>query len=173
MLWLILAIAIIAIFIAFAKKNKNHPGRIEYPYLAARLLFSEAERSFLGILDQAVGSEYRVFGKVRVADIARVKTGLSVSARQGALNRIAFKHFDFIICRTTDLAILCAVELNDKSHSTQHAKMRDQFLKNVCSAISLPLLQIPAKHSYSTSEIRNQFLAAIGYSAVDEPRLIS
>ena len=81
-----------------------------------------AERSFLGALDQAVGPDHRVFGKVRVADIAVVRPGLGQSARQGALNRIAAKHFDFIVCRAGDLAVVCAVELNDISHSGKRAR---------------------------------------------------
>jgi hypothetical protein len=135
---------------------------------ARRNAFSIAERSFLGVLDQAVGPEHRVFGKVRVADIAKVKSGLSNSARQGALNRIAAKHFDFVVCRASDLTVLCAVELNDKSHSTKRAKARDQLIENVCKAINLPLLQVAAKAAYSHQDIRNQFHASIGSAVSGE-----
>ena len=62
-------------------------------------------------LDMAVGLQYRFFGKVRIADVAKVKQGLSRSSQQAALNRIAAKHFDFVICRRNDLSVVCAVEL--------------------------------------------------------------
>lgn len=127
-------------------------------------LFSPAERSFLGVLDQAVGPEHRVFGKVRVADIATVKPGLGNSARQGALNRIAAKHFDFVVCRASDLSVVCAVELNDRSHSSPRAQARDDFLRNVCQAINLPLLTVPDRSAYSPPDIRSRFLAAISQS---------
>jgi len=84
--------------------------------------------------------EHRVFGKVRVADVAMTPPGLSGTARQGALNRIAFKHFDFVVCRSSDLSIVCAVELNDKSHASERAQARDDLLAKVCQAIGLPLL---------------------------------
>ena len=97
----------------------RNQGQTESCYGRGRLslspggaLFSPAERSFLGVLDQAVGTDYRVFGKVRVADVASVKPGLGNSARQGALNRIAQKHFDFVVCGARDLNIVCAVELD-------------------------------------------------------------
>lgn len=164
MLWiLIIAIVLFSLVVISALKNKQagSVGTIAFPYQPAKILFSAAERSFLGVLDQAVGSEHRVFGKVRVADVAMVKPGLGNSARQGALNRIAAKHFDFVICRASDLSVVCAVELNDKSHSSQRAQRRDDLLANVCQAISLPLFTVPAKQAYSTQDVRAQFLAAI------------
>ena len=161
--WLLLIVlAFVAFIVLAAVKNKQGGvGSIGYPYQPAKALFSAAERSFLGALDQAVGSEHRVFGKVRVADLANVKPGLGNSARQSALNRVAYKHFDFVVCRTSDLAVICAVELNDKSHSSQRAHARDDLVLKVCQAINLPLLIVPAKQAYSPQELRSQFLAAV------------
>ena len=162
MVWLVLLVFAIFIVVAALKsKQGGSAGSVGFPYQPAKLLFSAAERSFLGVLDQAVGPEHRVFGKVRVADLASVKPGLGNSARQGALNRIAYKHFDFVVCRASDLAVVCAVELNDKSHSNKRAQTRDDLLANVCRAINLPLLTVPAKQAYSPQEVRAQFVAAI------------
>lgn len=87
----LLAVLLLALVVVLAalRKNQGRAGPAGFPYQPAKTLFSPAERSFLGVLDQAVGPEHRVFGKVRVADIATVKPGLGNSARQGALNRIA------------------------------------------------------------------------------------
>jgi len=165
MSWVLILVVLIIVFVVIVAIKSKQSGRgstVGFPYQPAKALFSPAERSFLAVLDKAVGPEHRIFGKVRVADIAEVKPGLSPSARQGALNRIAQKHFDFVVCRTSDLIVLCAVELNDKSHSTQRAQARDELVYNVCRAINLPLLQIPAKQAYSLQDIRAQFLSAIG-----------
>ena len=136
--------------------------------MPAKTLFSAAERSFLGVLDSAVGAEYRVFGKVRVADIAAIKPGLGASASQGALNRIALKHFDYVVCRADDLTVVCAVELNDKSHAGQRARARDDLLQRVCQAIGLPLLVIPAKQAYELQHVRSQFHSAIALRGPEE-----
>lgn len=152
---------VVLIALAALKSKQGGAGSVGFPYQPAKMLFSAAERSFLGVLDQAVGSEHRVFGKVRVADIATVTPGLGKSARQGALNRIAAKHFDYVVCRASDLGVVCAIELNDKSHSSQKAQSRDDLLLKVCQAINLPLLTVPAKQAYSPQDIRLQFLAAI------------
>ena len=159
----LLAVLVFIVFIILAalKSKQGNASSISFPYQPAKMLFSAAERSFLGVLDQVVGPEHRVFGKVRVADVATVKPGLSNSARQGALNRIAAKHFDFVVCRASDLSVVCAVELNDKSHSSQRVQARDDLLAKVCQAINLPLLIVPAKQTYSLQELRAQFAAAL------------
>lgn len=169
--WLLLIVLAFVVFIVLAviKNKQGGAGSIGYPYQPAKTLFSAAERSFLGVLDQAVGSEHRVFGKVRVADVAVVKPGLGNSARQSALNRVAYKHFDFVVCRASDLAVVCAVELNDKSHSSRRAQSRDDLLLRVCQAIDLPLLNVPAKQAYSPQEIRSRFLAAISPPQMGAP----
>lgn len=162
-IWLFVLFAVFVVFVVLAalKGKVSGAGSIGFPYQPAKPLFSAAERSFLGVLDQAVGPEHRVFGKVRVADVAAVKPGLGNSARQGALNRIAAKHFDFVICRSGDLSVVCAIELNDKSHASRKAQSRDELLANVCRAIGLPLLTVPAKAAYSPLELRAQFLAMV------------
>jgi hypothetical protein len=163
MTWILLLGVVFIIFVVLvALKNKQGgAGTIGYPYQPAKQLFSAAERSFLGVLDQAAGSDYRVFGKVRVADVAMVKPGLGNSARQGALNRIGSKHFDFVVCRASDLAVVCAVELNDKSHASNRAQARDELLAKVCQVINLPLITVPAKQAYAPQDVRAQFLAAV------------
>jgi Protein of unknown function (DUF2726) len=157
---LIALVIILALTLAVVIGRNDGSSRIGYPYQPSKWLFSEAERSFLGVLDQAVGREHRVLGKVRLGDLAQVKSGLSRSAHRGALNRIAAKHIDFVVCRASDLAVICAIELNDKSHANKRTQSRDELVTRVCSAISLPLIMFPAKHTYVVNEVRDAFLAA-------------
>lgn len=166
MSWILIVFLATILLVAIAAGKKRAEGKVGFPYAPRGPLFSAAERSFLSVLDKAVGSEHRVFGKVRVADIAKVKSGLSNSARQGALNKIASKHFDYVVCRHSDLSIVCAVELNDKSHASKRAQARDKFIDGVCDTIRLPLLKVPAKRSYSVEDISTLFLAAIQVSEV-------
>ena len=163
MSWILIAFIVFVAFVVLiaVTSKQGLGGSVGFPYQPTKALFTPAERSFLGALDQALGPEHRIFGKVRVADVAVVKGGLSKSVRQGALNRVASKHLDFVVCRATDLTILCAVELNDKSHLDQRIRARDEFLAKVCQTINLPLLTFTAKQSYVLQDLRAQFLAAI------------
>lgn len=126
----------------------------DYPYQSKKTLFTPAERSFLGVLNQAVEGSALIFGKVRVADVVEPIKGLSRSGRQTAFNKISGKHFDFILCHKDDLSIVCAIELDDQSHRFKKRQQRDEFLKNLCGAAGIPLVQIPAKSGYVVSEVK-------------------
>jgi hypothetical protein len=61
------------------------------------------------------------------------KSGLGRSARQKAFNKIAAKHFDFLLCDKEDLSVACAIEIDDASHNSKRRQERDEFLKGVCA----------------------------------------
>lgn len=162
MSWLFLILIVLLMLAVIAIKLKQSAVQTEgYPYTKKQVLFSPAERSFLGVLDQAIGEEYLVFGKVRVADIVEPQRSLDKSKRQKAFNRISAKHFDFVLCAKGDLAVVCAIELNDQSHQQRKRQDRDAFLVGLCQAISLPLIQMPAQRTYSVPEIRAKVLSTL------------
>ena len=145
----IIALILILVFLAKALRSKG----LGLPYKRTSFLFSPAERHFLTALDRALGPKYRVFGKVRMADLAEVKAGLTQTARRGALNRIAYKHFDYVVCTVNDLSVVCVVELNDSSHANNRAKKRDELVSNLCRNIGLPLLCVTARREYDQREL--------------------
>ena len=134
----ILAMTCLALF-QHSRKRKHSTYKMGPP------LFSPAERSFLGTLDQAVGGTYRVFGKVRVADVLAPSNETDSKRWRAAFNRIAAKHFDFVICSVDDLKIVCAVELDDSSHGSKLRTARDAFLAEACEQSGLPLLRIAVR----------------------------
>ncbi len=156
MLWIIIAVVIfaVALFLLAKRSEKGKTTQETLPYQKADALFTPAERSFLGVLQQSVGDNAAIFGKVRVADVVEPKAGLGRSARQKAFNKISAKHFDFLLCDKEDLTVACAIELDDESHNSKRRQERDEFLKGVCEAADVPLIQVPAKSAYVISEVR-------------------
>lgn len=157
MSWIVLGLVVLlvaALLIFLKAKSQVEPDSNEYPYSKQEVLFSPAERSFLGVLSQAVGDEAQIFGKVRVADVITPKKGMPRSDWQKAFNKISGKHFDFILCDKNDLSIICAIELDDSTHQSKNRTKRDQFLVGACKSSSVPLIQVPAKSSYIINEIR-------------------
>ncbi len=148
-LFLIVPVVLFALLV-LAKSKK---GVIGYPYIAAPGLFTGAEAAFLRVLEQAA-PDYRVFGKVRVADVIRVQKGLSNSARTAAFNRISAKHIDFVLCRPHDLTIICAVELDDRTHERRDRRARDAFLENALAAAQVPLVRIKNQQRYDMAELK-------------------
>jgi hypothetical protein len=117
-------------------------------------LFTAAERSFLGVLDHAVGERYRVFGKVRVADVIQPAKGLNKQQWAILFNQIRAKHFDFVLCDPRTLDVKFVIELNDSSHRSQKRAVRDRLVRNACDNAELALLEVKAKRAYATEEIR-------------------
>jgi hypothetical protein len=137
------------------------PRLEEFQFTRNRALFSPAERSLLDLLEQAVGEDYRIFGKVRVADTVSVRATTNRSARLRAFSQINATHFDFVLCDKELLTIRCAVELNDKSHGSHKQQEGDAFSEAVCRAISLPFVQVQAAQDYSAGELRKKILDAL------------
>lgn len=129
-------------------------GQIAFPFQKEPVLFTLAERSFLAVLEPALGNQFRVLGKVRLADVIRVKPGLSGSARQQAFNRIQSKHLDFVVCDPKDLAVQFVVELDDSSHQQSRRQARDEFLDKALVAAGVPVFHFPVKRTYSVQDIR-------------------
>ena len=165
MVWLAIVLFIVALLALVILKQRNAGASADdFPYILESSLFSPAERSFLGVLDQCFGSEYRILGKVRIADAITVRKGTAKPRRQRAFNRISSKHFDFLLCSATELKPLCAIELDDQSHARANRQARDTFVRRACQAAGLPLANIPAQHAYVAAEIRQSILAAIADS---------
>jgi len=159
--WIILFLLLIIVTLALALfKKKAGKVPVDFPYQSKEVLCSPAERSFLGALDKIVGNEYRIFAKVRLADIIEVNKGLSASARQSAFNRIDGKHIDFIVCSANDLSIIGAIELDDKTHRVKGRQERDQFLDKTLEAAGVPVLRIKAQSAYSIREVSSDLDSA-------------
>ena len=127
-------------------------------------LFTKAERSFLGVLNQVVGRQFQIMGKVRLSDVIRPAGTKDRSGWQRAFNRITSKHLDFVACDPSDLSIKFAVELDDSSHHRGDRTARDQFLNEAMKSASVPLYRFSAKRNYSIAEIRS----VLGISAPDK-----
>ena len=160
--YLLVAWLIPFLIIAVKMMRRRTVARLEeFPYTRNRALFSPAERSLLGALEQAVGEDYRIFAKVRVADIVSVRPTANESSWLHAFDQISAKHFDFVLCDKTDLSIRCAIELNDETDGSRQRQERNTISEGVCRSISLPFIQIRAAQVYLTIELRKKILAAL------------
>lgn len=153
-LGVLLAIAIGVMLILTQQKRAS--GGISFGYRRKTYLLSKAERSFYGVLTQAVGDKALIFSKVRVADVLTPQKGLNRSNWQRAFNLISAKHVDFLLCDPQDCALRLAIELDDASHGSAKRQKRDAFLEQACESAGLPLLRIRAARGYGVADIRQQ-----------------
>jgi len=143
-----------------------------FPYERAEFL-SPAERSFLGALELALGPRYRIFAKVRLADVIKTRSELDGRRRQGAFNQIIQKHLDFVLCDPASLAVVAVVELDDSSHRKARQRERDQWKDEALKAASIPVVRFPAARSYATTELAEGIAACLGAGSVLPPPIPS
>lgn len=137
-----------------------------YPYKAQKRLFSNAEWHFYQHLDRAVGGSYLIMAKVRIADVLSVR-GRKQQSRSWwrAFTRISSKHIDFIICDRGNGAILCGIELDDRSHFRADRRRRDSFVNAAFDKAGLPLLRFSVqRRGYDAHGLRRAVSHAITQS---------
>jgi hypothetical protein len=123
-----------------------------WPYRKTDHLLTPAERSFFGVLGQAIDSDLYIFAKVRLSDLLWLPQG--TRDRQAFLNRIQSKHMDFVLCDAATTEPRLLIELDDSSHQRARRRTRDAFVDEAVRRAGLPMLRVPAKRSYAPAELR-------------------
>jgi very-short-patch-repair endonuclease len=157
---LLVLIIVVLVLVSLLKGQQTGPAK-EMTYETRNALFSPAERSFLGVLDQAVAGQYRVFGKVRLGDLIQPAKGYTKGQRTGARNRINQKHVDFVLCQPDTLAPVGAVELDDSSHQRKDRSERDDFVDRALESAGIPVLRFAARKGYAVAEVQAQLEATL------------
>jgi hypothetical protein len=151
-LYLIVAVlGTLALLKAFKRKisGKGHP--FTSAYQRRQSLCTPAELLFLKTLDAAIDPAHRVFSMVRLADVVQ-----PTSRHFSALNKVAMKHLDFVVCDRESTRLLYAIELNDRSHDSATRKTRDSFLAGVMQEVGIPLIFLPAASNYDVAALRTK-----------------
>jgi very-short-patch-repair endonuclease len=157
---IVLLFVVIAVVVKIVLTQRAQEPQ-SYPYEKEQAFFSPAERSFLGVLEQAVNGRYRFMGKVRLADIIKVKSGMNKSAWQNAFNRIQSKHVDIVACDPATLNVQFVVELDDSTHAQSGRQNRDQFVDNALRAAGIPIVHVNVRTGYTLQDIQN-ILSEVG-----------
>ena len=146
---------VLAVITVITKLKGRKAGNAFYE--AKGNLLTPAELKFLAVLDQVIGSHYRIMAQVRLADVLKVKTGLDNSTRSSAFNRIKAKHLDFVACDPSDMSVKFAIELDDSSHKQTKRMERDAFLNDAMMKAGIPLHRFAVKRDYDPKEVYDKF----------------
>ncbi len=128
-------------------------------YQAIPNLFTPAEQLFLSSLEVALaGVPVKIFGKVRIADIIKVRPGLERSDYAGAFSKIRSKHVDFVLVHPLTTAPLLVIELDDSTHDQYERKVRDAFVDEALYQAQIPILHVPLRKRYIEHNLRAQII---------------
>ena len=133
----------------------NNPPKIKY-YCKKEKLLSAAELSFYKVLNLLIQNQnFIIFPKVRMEDIVNINNKLDWKTKSSKRNSIKSRHIDFILCNPTYSSILCAIELDDKSHNKKKNQENDKIKETILTEANIIFYRIPAKSKYSLEEIKH------------------
>jgi hypothetical protein len=138
------------------------------PFRPRARLHSKGERAFWYPLFRAVKGRYRVFCKVRLADVVSVPDDFP-DARMW-FQKIGNYHVDFVICEPKTTQPLLVVELDDRSHRQSDCVERDRFKDAVLGAAGVPLLRVKAATAYDPLELTRKAEALIAGPTSARPK---
>jgi len=137
-----------------------------HPYEAAGTLLAPGERVLFDALRQALGPEYAVFPKVRLADLLSLRRGLTRKQRAHALEEVAARPVAFVVCDPDSYAIRAVIELEDPTYRRRSRHAPPPFLDTALAAARIPLVRLPPQESYPAGELRDRVLAALRPAAI-------
>lgn len=155
---LAIILTMVMIVMALAVIKMSQP-EINVPFQRKSQLFTPVERSFIQLLEQAVGNEFRILCRVRLADVLAPRSQTKQS--KAALAKASTKQLDFILCDKEDMRPLIAIDLVNAAKITKgkdqkegYKTQRDWFVSGALESASVAHVRIKVKPGYTASEVR-------------------
>ena len=160
-MWMVaFGVVAVLVFVVAIKQNAR-----QFPYVKAGPVLSPAERRFFFALLQALAPDQMALAKIRVADLIKVKDGISKQGSSSrfwkAFSQISQKHVDFVVVDRGSFDAKIVIELDDASHSKRGAREGDAIKDKAFAAAGLPLVRIKAAGSYEPNAISVRLLQAL------------
>lgn len=156
MKWILyVIIAVLTVLIFFVKKKAlevdPQAKNVTLPYKKRDDFVSASELSFYHTLGTFIENKAVICPKVAVKEVVFIGNSVGKDYIK-YFNWIAKKHVDFVLCEASTMRVVCAVELDDKSHQKEKRKQRDAFVDNVFDTAKIPLFHIQAKSGYTAED---------------------
>lgn len=150
-------------------RSKGRPSDLPaYPFSRQSAMFSTTERNLWRELSQAAGEDYCVFGKVRLADLVRVRPGLKSTEARMIQDEIGALSVDFVICRRNNLTISAAVMLTNGKRDKSRESMDSAHTEGALAAAGVPLLRLSPDKDYTVADLRTGLRRATLVSAATQ-----
>lgn len=157
LIWILTAAAAVYI-VGLIRKHPEKPNpNGKLPYKKQKEFLSPAEHSFYCAMQHYLEGRLTICPKVGIKELVCVEKGVGREWRK-YFNWISRKHVDFVLCRPDNMEVVCAVELDDKSHLRQDRRRRDEFVDKLFEKTEIPLFHIPVKQGYSRGDFEGILL---------------
>lgn len=127
---------------------------VGFPFRRRPQLFTPVEKNFLQLIEQAVGSEFRIICRVRLSDLLLVNQKASRKQASQALSKAAGKYLDFVLVDKEDMSPILAIDLVNDQGKEGYKVQRDWFITGALDAAGVPHARIKVKSGYKIEDVR-------------------
>lgn len=127
---------------------------LAFPFKKEGNLFTPVERTFLGLIEEAVGNEFRILCRVKMSDILTIHQNTNKRISKNAATRAGSKHLDFVLCSKEDMSPIIAIDLVRNTGKDGYKSQRDFYVSGALDAARIPHVRIKVRSGYKVKDIR-------------------
>ncbi len=142
--------------------------KIKLPYRVSDSVLTDAEKSFYHALKLFLKDRAVVCPKIGLKDLFFISKEAGNDYMK-YFGKIAQKHVDFLLCDPLTMKPLCAIELDDFSHTSKKSFERDQFIGKLYKDAGLELIRVSSKSGYTANEIEMALMGVFDKRETVEP----
>ena len=150
---LAIVLMMLLIIVAVGAMKLHEPG-LAFPFRKKGNLFTPVERTFFGLLEEAVGNEFRILCRVKMSDILTIHQSTDKKTSKNAASRAGSKHLDFVLCSKKDMSPIMAIDLVHNSGKDGYKSQRDFYVSGALDAAHIPHVRIKVRSGYKAQDIR-------------------
>ena len=134
-------------------RKKRRP---ELKLIRRKTLLDSKDRAFKQQLEQAVGDDFEIFARVRLADLVSYPNE-SDTRTDSTMQQIQSTSADFVLVDRLSGAISCVLFFGEDDRR----KARQQFIMQICRQSGLPFLQFDVHNAMSDKQIHQKITALL------------
>ena len=150
---LAIVLMMLLIIVAVGAMKLHEPG-LAFPFKKKGNLFTPVERTFLELIEEAVGNEFRILCRVKMSDILTIRQNADKKTIKNAASRAGSKHLDFVLCSKVDMSPIIAIDLVHNSGKDGYKSQRDYYVSGALDAAHIPHVRIKVRSGYKAEDIR-------------------
>ncbi|MDU0352865.1 DUF2726 domain-containing protein [Paraglaciecola aquimarina] len=140
---------------------KLHEPALGFPFQKKTHLFTAVERSFIDLIENAVGRDFRILCRVKMSDVLAVRKTADKKTVKNALSKAGSKQFDFVLCSKDTMTPLLAIDLVHSNGKDGYKNQRDYFVNGALDAARIPHIRIKVKAGYTVKDIQECIYAKL------------
>ena len=133
---------------------KLSDGGVAFPFRRKPQLFTPVEHTFLNLIEQAMGREFRIVCRVRLNDLVSVRQSAKKKTASQALSRASSRQLGFVLVDKQNMSPVMAIDLVHSQGKEGYKTQKDWFVTGALDAAGLPHARIKVKSGYTVDDIR-------------------